>query len=287
MPNKLGQYYPNNATAEDIEWLMALIAGWDSGVDFHLNIKAMQKNPEYKKIIETFQLWEQAIAENAFSEQQKMALRQTDVLHKLSRKSDGGWDLKFDRFWQNEKIKILPPSVMAGKAVNGGNESVRPCSIDWTWTHNPGLYDEVGLSDDLIHRTGIKETFWTVNYPSFTESTKSWYPTSDRHFQFVIHLPKDAPCAVSNFKVSINNKIVEIPVTLQPGEYISIPHLIEIACVYNENHQVIKEVYLHGYLPKVSKGSIATVGLSCEPVVVKTNPEVILNVRCQNGYFYQ
>ena len=287
MPNKLGQYYPNNATAEDIEWLMALVAGWDSGIDFNLNVKQIQKNPDYKKIIDILHLWQEAIAGNAFTEQQKMALRQTNVLYKLSRKADGGWDLKFNRFWQNEKVKILPSSIMAAKAVNCGPESVKPCSIDWSWTHNPGLYDEVGLSDDLIQHTGTKETKWTVNYPSFTESTKSWYPSSKRYFQFVIRLPKDAPCAVKNFKVSINNEIVEIPVTLQPGQYISIPHLLEIACVYDENHQVVREVYLHGNLPEVSKCPTAIVSLSCEPVDANASPEVILNVRFQNGYFYQ
>jgi hypothetical protein len=285
MPRKLGQYYPDNATAEDVEWLMALAAGWDSGIDFHLNLKKIKKNPEYKKIIETLRLWQEAIADNAFTEEQKMALRQTDVLYKLSRKTGGGWDLKFDRFWQNEKINILPPSVMDAKAVNGGPESVKSCSIDWSWTHNPGLYNEVGLSDDLIHRSGTKTTSWTVSYPPFTESTKSWYPTSDRHFQFIIRLAKDAPCAVNHFRVSINNQVVEIPVVLQPGQYISIPHTLELACIYDENHKVVGEVYLHGYLPKVKKGTTATISLSCEPVDAKTNPVVILNVRFQNGYF--
>jgi hypothetical protein len=287
MPNKLGQYYPNNATVEDINWIMAFATGWDSGVDFHLNVKEMRKNPQYKQIVETLQLWEAARKENVFADAQKMALRQTNALYQLSRTKDGKWDLKFDRFWQNEKIRILPPSEMAATGIPSGSESVKPCSIDWSWTHNPGLYDEVVLSDDLIHSSGTSETSWKVSYPNYTESKKSWYPTNDRHFQFVIRLPKDAPCAVKNFKVSINNQIVEIPVTLQPGQYISIPHLIEVACIYNDKHQVINEVYLHGYLPKVSKGSTATVGLSFQPVDTQLKPEVILNLRCQNGYFYQ
>ena len=286
MPNKLGQYYPNDATAEDIEWLMALVAGWDSGVDFTLNFKQIQNNPDYKRIVATLHLWQEAIAGNVFSEKQKMALRQTDVLYKLSRKADGGWDLKFDRFWQNDKVRILPPSVMEAKEVNGGPKSVKPRSIDWSWTHNPGLYDEIGLSDDLVHRTGPSETSWTVKYPLSTESKRSSYPGNVRHFQFVIRLPKEAPCGVKNFKISINNQMVEIPAELQPGQYISIPHLIEMACIYDTNHQITKEVYLHGNLPKVENGTTAKVSLSCEPVDGKSKPEVILNVRCQNGYFF-
>jgi hypothetical protein len=159
-------------------------------------------------------------------------------------------------------------------------------SIDWRWTHNPGLYDEAGLSDDLVQQSGKRETRWKVTIPPYEENPESWFPTSNRYFQFVIRLPENAPCAVKNFHVSVNGETVEIPVVLQPGEYISIPHLLEMACVYDKTHHVTKEIYLHGYLPKVKKGETVTVGLSCEPFVKDANPEVILNVRCQNGYYY-
>jgi hypothetical protein len=286
MPNKLGQYYPSIATAEDINWIMALASGWDAGVDFQLNVETLKKNPEFQKISETLELWSKARSDNAFSESQKMMLRQTDVIYKLSKKEDGSWDLSFDRFWQNEKLKILSPSVMAATPVNGGLESVKPLSIDWSWTHNPGFYDEAGLSDDLVQKTGEKQTLWKISFPTYTENKKSWYPTSDRHFQFVIRLPENAPCAVKNIKVSVNGKIIDIPGILQPGEYISVPHLVEIACFYNHEHHIIKETYLNGSLPKVKKGEIATVGLMCEPIDERVNPEIIMNVRCQNGYFY-
>ena len=286
MPYKLGQYYPTNATAEDIEWLMALAAGWDSGADFNLNVRQMKNNPEYEKIVETLSLWQEAIDDNAFTEEQKMALRQTDVLYKLSHKTGGGWDLKFDRFWQNSKIKILPPSAVIVKPVDGGKESVKSCSIDWNWTHNPGLYDEVALSDDLIHKTGAKATSWKVSYPSFTIAPESWYPTSDKPFQFIIRLSKDAPCGIHNFRISVNNQAVLIPATLQPGQYISIPHALELACLYDETHHVIGEVYLHGELPLVPKNKTSIVCISCEPLDTRESPEVILNVQFQNGYFF-
>jgi hypothetical protein len=165
MPNKLGQYYPDQATAEDIEWIMGLVTGWESGVDFSLNIKTIQQNPEYDKIVGSFQLWEQARTENIFTEEQKMKLRQTDVVYKLTHDADGRWELKFDHFWQNEKLNLLPPSVLNARPAGGEAETIRPCSIDWSWTHNPGLYNEVGLSDDLIHAGGQEETSWTVTWP--------------------------------------------------------------------------------------------------------------------------
>lgn len=286
MPHKFGQYYPDQATAEDIGWVMGLVTGWESGVDFSLNIKAIRENPEFERIVETFQLWEQARAENIFTEKQKMALRQTDVIYKLSQTPNGEWDLKFDHFWQNEKINVLPPSAMNAKPLSGGLESVQSCTIDWSWTHNPGLYNEVGLSDDLIHRSGRKETSWTVTYPSYEESKKSHYPTAKRYFQFLIRLDKNAPCAVNNFKVSVDDQVVEIPAGLQPGQYISIPHTMEFACIYNGDHQVIREVYIHRPLPEIYKGKTSVIRLSCEPADRKENPAVILNVRFQNGYFH-
>jgi hypothetical protein len=288
MPNKLGQYYPENANASDIEWLMGLSVGWGAGFDFEFNnIKVMKSKPDYERMVEIMQLWNQALRENAFTEEQKMALRQTDVQYKLSRKTDGGWDLKFNGFWHNTGVTKLPPSAIAAKALNGGATSVMPCSIDRSWTHYPAACDEVGLSDDLIHRAGNSETSWTVNYPAYTELTKkTWFPTNDRYFQFVIRLPKDASCAVKNLKVSVNEKVVDLPITLQPGQYLSIPHNTEWACVYNEKHEVISELFFRGNLPKVEKGSTATVTLSCEPLDTNQNPEVIMNVHHKNGFHY-
>jgi hypothetical protein len=49
---------------------------------------------------------------------------------------------------------------------------------------------------------------------------------------------------------------------------------------------VTEEIDLYGYLPNVKKGETVTVGLSCEPLEKDANPEVIMNVRCQNGFFY-
>jgi hypothetical protein len=287
LPSKMGQYEgASSATAEDINWVMALSTGWDSGVDFLMDINSIRRNPEYQQVVKTFSQWEQAKAENAFSEYQKMLLRQSDVIYKLTRKDDGGWDLKFDHRWKNERVKILPSSVMNATPVSGGVESVKPLSIDWSWTHNPALYNEIGLSDDLISHADGKETSWKVTFPQYRENPKAWYHTNNRHFQYVIRVPENASSAVKNFRVSVDGKSIEIPVTLQPGQYLSIPHLVEVACVYDKNHQVVSEAYLHGVIQHVQKGQTSTVTLSCDPVKKDKKPEVIINVRCQNGYFY-
>jgi hypothetical protein len=287
MPNKMGQYGgASDATAEDINWVMALATGWDSGVDFWMDTKSIKSNPEYEQVVQTFSLWERARSENVFSEHQKMLLRQSDVIYKLTHKDGGGWDLKFDHRWQNEKVKILPSSVMNAAPINGGEESVKPLSIDWSWTHNPALYNEIGLSDDLISHADGKETSWRVTCPRYAENPRAWFHTSNRHFQYVIRVPESAISAVTNFRVSVDGKSIEIPATLQPGQYLSIPHLVEIACIYDKSHQILGEVYLHGVIQRMQKGQTVTVTLSCDAVKKDATPEVIMNIRCQNGYYY-
>lgn len=286
MPYKVGQYYPDSATAEDIRWLMGLLAGWDSGVDCHLDPDRFKNNAEYNQIVATFQLWERAKNQNAFTDEQKMQLRQTDVLYRLSQADSGRWVLELDRLWVYDKIRVIPPSVMNARPIDGGAGSVKACSIDWTWTHNPGIYNEVGLSDDLIHAAGEQPSSWSVDVPAYEESDKSWYPTSERNFLFIIRLSENAPCAVRNFRIMVDDQVVDVPVTLKPGQYISTPHILEMACIYDSDHNVAGEVFLHGKLPRVFKGKTSRVLLSCVPVEEGLRPEVLMNARFQNGYFH-
>jgi len=79
---------------------------------------------------------------------------------------------------------------------------------------------------------------------------------------------------------------VYVAVTLNPGQYISTPHIMELACIYNSDHRVAGEVYIHGKLPRVFKGKTSAVSLSCEPVEKGAITEVIMNARFQNGYFH-
>ena len=284
MPKKLGQYYPTDATVEDAEWLIGFATGWDSGVDFVLDAKGLKKNPQFEEIAAKLRLWTQARDDNAFSEEQKMNLRQSDRQYTLTRKEDGSWDLRLNEYWRFPRAETLPSSVMEAKAISGG--SIRPCSIDWSWTHNPAPYYEIFLSDDMVHGAGKAASKWSVRYPEHTNPEGAWFPTHDNHFQFVVRLPKDAPCAVRNIKVGINGREMVVPVTLNPGEYMSMPHLVPMFCIYNDNHELLYEKLIRGNIISVEKGSDAEVTVSCEPADPAASPELIVNVRGQNGYFY-
>ena len=284
MPKKMGQYSPNKATVADIEWLMAISTGWDSGVDFILNLERFKENPNYDAIIEKMGLWSQARKEKAFTEEQLRALRQTDREYTLNKKADGTWDLQFVKYWRSDLAKVRPSEDLPVKSLSG--MEIKPCSIDWTWTHNPAPYFEIILSNDLIHTSGTQPSEWEVTYPDYVDAKGTFYPTKMRHFQYVIRLPEDAPCAVKNINLTYNGRKISIPMTLKPGEYLTMPHLVPFICIYDKNHQLVEEKQIRGDIPSVEKGTSAQFTLSCTPEKEGMNPQLIMNVRCQNGYFY-
>jgi len=43
---------------------------------------------------------------------------------------------------------------------------------------------------------------------------------------------------------------------------------------------------IRGTIPFTQNGTSANITVSCTPEVKGKNPPLIMNVRCQNGYFY-
>lgn len=284
MPKKLGQYHPYYATVADIEWIEALATGWDSGCDFFIkDLDAFKKNPQYKEIIEKINLWTEAREKNIFTEEQKRAFRQTDREYTLTKNGDGTWNVKFVRYWMDKKVEVRPSSDLPVKSISG--TPIRDCSIDWSWTHNPGTYFEVMLSDDMIHNSGNTTSEWEVSYPKYVNPKGSW-STNHRYFQFVLRVPEDAPCAVKDFVITFNGHKMKIPMTLKPGEYLTMPHLLPLVCVYNSKHELIEERLIRGDIPAVLVGESAKITLSGIPIDNTKAPKMIMNVRNMNGFFF-
>ena len=283
MPNKMGQYYPTFATLEDLEWLMARVCGWDSGVDLNINVNAIRKNPEYKAICKALGLWEKARINKVFTEKQKMFLRQTDRLYHLSEDNNGKLHLKFVKFWQHKGVKISPPSVFEVKAVK--NATVKPLSAKWSWTHNPAIFTECGLSNDLVYRTSAKGPGeWSVKFPAAPDKKM---PNKEPMLP-LLRVPPDAPCAVTDIVIKANGNKLVLPVTLHPGEYLSIPHDTKLGCIYDsKTHDVKREFYVLQFnprwaIPDLKRGSLNKVELSCRPVKRDADIKVILNLRYWN-----
>lgn len=280
MPNGLGQYYPSDATVEDVEWLMARAAGWNAGFDYHIHDHVLARNPEREALLDTTRLWVDAIAAGAFTPAQQRELRQTDRLYNLARDADGGWRLTFRKRWQHPTLKALHSSVFTTRAIAGGT-TVEPCGIDWSWTHNPGIYVTAGLSDDLVWRTSAGEGVWSVTWPAAEGETTDT-------MQMVIRLDPDAPCGVRNPVVRFGADVVmRLPVTLEPGQYLSIVHEAPWVSVYNAHHEVVAEGYFPvcgpvasaapvDTFPAVARGAPQRIALSAEPV--HTGCDVILRM---------
>jgi len=282
VPNKMGQYYPTKATLEDIEWLMARTCGWDSGVDFNLDINAMPKNKDYKAICNALKLWEKAKVSNQFSDKEKMFMRQTDRLYHLAEGKDGKVNLKFIKFWQHKGVKIMPPTEF--KITSSGTGKVAPCSAKWSLTHNPAIYTECGLSDDLIHNTKNTKSEWEVIYPD----TKSKKDSKRQHILPLLRIPANAPCGVKNIIIKVGGGELKLPVTLNPGEYLSIPHDTRLGCIYDtKTNDIKREFYIpqfnpYWFLPEMKRGEKNKVSIQCESVEKGKNPELILNLRYWN-----
>jgi hypothetical protein len=273
MPHGLGQYYPSDATLEDVEWLMARAAGWNAAVDMTVYFDVFARNPERDAIMDTIRLWNQAQREGAFSEAQRLDLRQTDRLYTLVRARDGSWQLAFRKRWRHPGVRWLDPSVFAVEPASPGS-SVAPCSIDWSWTHNPGIFVSAGLSDDLVGAADDDEVAWRVTWPAADRE-------GDDCLQFVLRPAAGAVAPLRDPRVTLDGRFAfSIRVTVRPGQYLSLAHDMPLAFLYNSAHDVIAEAPLvgrHGPLPRVPRGRPCRIGMRFS----SPSPGLLLNLRTQ------
>lgn len=282
-PNKMGQYYPDDKTTiEDLEWLMARVCGWDSGVDFNLDYNRMHKNPNYKAFCKTLALWDKARAKNLFSEKQKMGLRQTDRLYHLSKTSSGKLKLKFVKRWQHKGVVIAPPSVIKIKRTS--DAKVKKLSIDWSWSHNPAIFKECGVSNDLIFSSKNSENTWDVTLPKVKDDRER----KSLALLPIVRVPSNAPCAVTDIHIGSNGGDMVLPITLKPGEYATLPHTTRWGCVYDaKTHKVKREFYLPQfnscwYLPSLKRGEVSKIKVTAKPVKEGSVAKLIVNLRFWN-----
>lgn len=275
MPHGLGQYYPSEATVEDIEWVMARAAGWNAAVDFTIFPDVFARNPEREAMLDAIRLWNQAQRGGVFSEEQKRGLRQTDRLYHLERNAKGEWRLTCQGRWRHNGVQMMPSSDFTVAAA-APNASTAPCGIDWGWTHNPGMYVRSWLSDDLVWDAGRGEGEWSVVYPAADRE-------ASESLQFVLRLAADAPCAVRDVCVRVDGKYAfSIPVTLEPGQYLSLAHDMPVAFVYDAMHELAGEVSVRGCLAglhRIERCRPCRIGVTARPLVPGSAVRAILNLR--------
>jgi len=279
MPNKMGQYYPNDKTTlEDIEWLCAQVAGWDSGVDLCLTPNIVKRNPNYAQITAAFRLWEEARIKKAFaSEHLRIALKQTGSLYHLV-KNGNRYTPEFIKFWTDPRCEFLKEDAIKVTPVSGGAASVKPCDIKWTKTHNPAIYSRAALSKNLVCAAGSGKMEWKVTYPK---------KQGDRTImlRYVARLAPGSTCGVKNIRVGANGQMIEMPGEINPGEYLSIPHNNQTAYIYDaKTNMPKKELFIqqsnpYWFLSAAKVGEPFKLEISCEPTKPGGKATLIVNLQ--------
>jgi hypothetical protein len=219
--------------------------------------------------------------EKTFSDKEKMFLRQTDRLYHLE-EINGKLELKFVKFWQDSNVKIMSPDSF--KITSHSEGSVKPCSAEWSMTHNPAIFTSCALSHDLVHDSKNDITEWSIFVPEGGDKRYS----KEQHLLPLLRLPASAQCGVKNIKIKINDNELVLPVTLEQGEYLSIPHDTKWGCIYDaETHNIKREFYLPQfnscwYLPNIKRGQTNKVALVCDPIEKGKSISLILNLRYWN-----
>ena len=72
-----------------------------------------------------------------------------------------------------------------------------------------------------------------------------------------------------------------IRTTLEPGQYIAMPHEIPVAFVYGADHTILREVPIQGDLPDLGNHPYR-VTISTEPVDPAARLELSVNLRFQS-----
>jgi len=263
-PNKLGQYYPDACSLEDLDWIMALAAGYDAGVDFQFGL------PKTYEKCERIRLWEEARNAGAFTEREKRLMRQTDTQWGLKREN-GKFALSFVRRWKGDRFEELPSSAAPVKALGAG-AAVMPRSVDREWVHASGQCERWCITDDLAAEVSAKPADFEVVSPI---DNRKWAMTVPL---FVMRAPeKGTPVInpVTHYRWGNLRRRIRVKTTLAPGEYVAIPHRVSVAVVYSARHELLREVDLED-LPRASFAKGDKVGVSftsdnAEPVPLRVN----------------
>jgi hypothetical protein len=196
LPSKLGQYrMAANTGVEDINWIMGLCAGLDSGVDFYMEPSIYQKNPRTPELLATIKRWEAARMKGVFSEAEKAELRKPSTIYELVPQGDGV-RLSFVKDWvkeakQEEERKMTLMATVFGNTIG------------------------VQLSDDFAHVNKPREpgqptaAMWTL------ENIGRPQP-----LQFVMRAPAANTQVIKDAYFKVGALTLPIPFSVKGGEYV-------------------------------------------------------------------
>jgi hypothetical protein len=194
LPSKLGQFrIGNSTTVEDIDWVMGICAGLDSGVDFYIEPSIFSRNPQGRELVSAINRWETARLAEVFTETEKKGLRNPNTIYTLV--SDGNSvKLQFVKDWVKESQDRSERKMTLMNGVFG---------------------DSIGseLSDDYIHVNKPREpgqpthANWSVDNMGKSQS-----------MQFVMRSPKENTQVIRGAYFKVGAFTCRVPFELKAGD---------------------------------------------------------------------
>ena len=167
MPNMLGWFLVTPDTfVEDIEWMMAVAAGYNAGYALVVRYNAYRNNPDIDKIIETIVLWEEAKRLGIFSEEQLTRLRDPDNDFHLKKADNNEWILQnFDKFrFEHQRKTLQPGEPVYTKWQFENNSETQDIHLHLMVTGNEVVVENIELEID---------NFFTVIIPVLLQTGQS------------------------------------------------------------------------------------------------------------------
>lgn len=199
LPRKMGQFrITANTTLKDIQWVMGLCAGYDTGVDFYISPAGINENLEGKQILKEIKKWEEVRWAQTLSDNEKKLLRDPFTIYGLDVEGKKP-QLTFVESWAPEGGKLqghdsrntLPKGILKKDAKSA-------VSLD---------YEHINMQKEPGQPTLAEWQYYCVG--------------DKQKLQFAVRLPKGAKEPVKGAYLKIGANECKIPFTLQPGEYIT------------------------------------------------------------------
>lgn len=197
LPSKLGQFgLGDKVSLEDVNWVMGICAGYDSGLDFYMTPKFEENNAEASEILKAISHWEKSRSMGMFSESEKVELRNTNTIYKVD-EVEGSYQLKFIKDWVKEKETIKKNKMTLTKSLFGKVTEHFDYSVDHHHVNKPR---EPGQPTAALLK--VKR---------------------GRHHQnlsFVLRSIKENKEHIEGAYFKIGAMRSEVPFTIQPGNYL-------------------------------------------------------------------
>ncbi|ATL48507.1 hypothetical protein COR50_15805 [Chitinophaga caeni] len=254
MPRKMGQFsLTNKTTLKDINWLMGLCAGYDSGVDFYVSPDFEKINPAAKEILNTIKKWEIVRNKQTLSGIQKKQLRDVYTLYSLSADADHPqieiietWAPEQGKLQQEDDRNTLPVDLL----VRGSNTII---SFDY---HHKHVVTEPGL-------------------PTHSE-LKFYSVAKEQELMFAARLPVNAASSISGLYLKSGARKISLPFKLNPGDYILLDQ-DQMMRHFDKNGRKLDEQEASGIFD-VKKGNNLIL-VDYDWPYEKPGPEVIINFK--------